>query len=197
MMRLQAGLTIDDLAFRFDVSNMLASSVFTTWLKFMSKELRWLIFWPDRNDIQWNFPANFRKYYPRCSIIIDCSEIFIEAPSSLDIGAMCWSNYKHNFTIKYLIGITPNGAISYISDSYSGRDCDYFIVNNSEVLNFLQPGNQVMAERGFKIQGILNFHQCTLCIPPSKHTSLQMTKEDVAKTSKIANVRIYVEQAIK
>ena len=44
MMRLRAGLMIDDLAFRFDVSNMLASSVFTTWLKFMSKELRWLIF---------------------------------------------------------------------------------------------------------------------------------------------------------
>ena len=59
MMCLQAGLTIDDLAFRFDVSNMLASSVFTTWLKFMSKELRWLIFWPDRNVIRRNLPDSF------------------------------------------------------------------------------------------------------------------------------------------
>ena len=163
----------------------------------MPKELRWLIFWPDRNDIQWNLPANFRKYYPRCSIIIDCSEIFIETPSSLDVAAMCWSNYKHHSTIKYLIGITPNGAISYISDSYGGRASDIFIVNNSGFLNFLQPGDQVMADRGFKIQDTLNFYQCTLCIPPSKHTNLQMTKEDVAKTSKIANVRIYVKQAIK
>ena len=154
----------------------------------MSKELRWLIFWPDRNVIRRNLPASFRKYYPRCSIIIDCSEIFIETPSSLDIGAMCWSNYKHNFTIKYLIGITPNGAISYISDSYGGRVSDIFTVNNSGFSKFLQPGDQVMAEGGFKIQDILNFYQCTLCIPPSKHTNVQITKEDATKTSKIANV---------
>ena len=70
-------------------------------------------------------------------------------------------------------------------------------MNNSGFLNFLQPGVQVMADRGFKIQDILNFHQCMLCIPPSKHTNLQMTKEDFAKTSKIANVQIYEEQAIK
>ena len=70
-------------------------------------------------------------------------------------------------------------------------------MNNSGFLNFLQPGDQVMTDRGFKIQDILNFHQCMLCIPPSKHTNLQMTKEYFAKTSKIANVQIYVEQAIK
>ena len=51
MMHLWARIMIDDLAFRFDVSNMVGSSVFTNWLKFMSKELRWLIFWPDRNAI--------------------------------------------------------------------------------------------------------------------------------------------------
>ena len=79
--------------------------------------------------------------------------------------------------IKYLIGITPNGAISYILDSHGGRVSDIFIVNNSGFLNFLQPGDEVMTDRGFKIQDILNFHQCTLCIPPFKHANLQMTKK--------------------
>ena len=32
---------------------------------------------------------------------------------------------------------------------------------------------------------------------PSKHQNIQMSKNDVKATSKIANVRIYVEQAIK
>ena len=81
---------IDDLAFTFDVSNMLAGSVFPTWLnKLMSKELRWLIFWPDKNVIRRNLPVSFQKYYPRCSIITDCSEISIETPSSLDVSATC------------------------------------------------------------------------------------------------------------
>ena len=43
----------------------------------------------------------------------------------------------------------------------------------------------------------MNFYQCTFCIPPSKHRHLQITKEYVAKSSKVANFQIYVEQAIK
>ena len=61
----------------------------------------------------------------------------------------------------------------------------------------LRPGDQVMADRGFKIQEELAIYQCSLAIHPSKHRDLQMTSTAVKDTSKIANVRIYVEQAIK
>ena len=43
---------------------------------------------------------------------------------------------------------------------------------------------------------MLVFCQCTLAIPPSKHTDIQMTATNIQKTSRIANARIYVEQAI-
>lgn len=197
MMQLRLGCLIDDLAVRFQISNALASSIFSTWLKFMSKELRWLITWPDRNIITRNLPAMFRKYYPKCCTIIDCSELFIETPTSLDVAAMCWSNYKHHSTVKYLVGITPNGTAPYISDCYGGRASDQFIVNDSGCLKDLRPGDHVMADRGFKIHDTLAFYQSTLAIPPSKQNNLQMTAEDVKNTSRIANVRIYVEQAIK
>jgi hypothetical protein len=99
--------------------------------------------------------------------------------------------------VKFLLGITPNGTISYVSDCYGGRASDKFIVEDSIFLRMLMPGDEVMADRGFKIQDLLGFWQCSLTIPPSKHENLQMTASDVALTSKIANVRIYVEQAIK
>ena len=54
-----------------------------------------------------------------------------------------------------------------------------------------------MVDRGFKVHDILAFYQCFLKIPPSKHQNIQMSKNDVKATSKIANVRIYVQQAIK
>ena len=75
---------------------------------------------------------------------------------------MCWSNYKDHSTIKYLIGIRPNGAISYISDSYGGRASDILIVKNSGFLNFLQPCDQVMADRRFKTQDIFEFSEATV-----------------------------------
>ena len=48
-----------------------------------------------------------------------------------------------------------------------------------------------MADREFKSQDMLAFYQCT-----SKHTMMQMTATDVHKTSRTANLTIYVEQAI-
>ena len=129
---------------------MLASSFFTTWLKFMSKELRWLIFWPDSNVTKRNLPASFRKYYPLCSIITGCTERFIKISSSLDVAAMCWYNYKHHYPIKYLIGITPNGVISYIFDSYGGRASDIFAVNNSEFLIFYNQVTKLWQIEGLK-----------------------------------------------
>ena len=74
---------------------------------------------------------------------------------------------------------------------------DAFIVKDCRILNCLQPYDEVMADRGFKIHDLLSFHQCFLTIPPSKHTNLQMSSEQVKTTSRIANVRIYVEQAMK
>ena len=153
----------------------------------MSLELRWLINWPNRNIIRRNLPSIFRKYYPNCCI---------ETASSLDEAAACWSNYKHHHTVKYLIGITPNGTVSYLSDYYGGRTTDVFIVRDSGFLQKLQPRDQVMSDRGFKIHDMLAFYQCTLAIRPSKHTNIQMTTTNIQKTSRIENVRIYVEQAI-
>ena len=71
------------------------------------------------------------------------------------------------------------------------------IATDSGFCNQLQPYDKVMADSGFKIHDLLSFYQCSLAIPPSKHANLQMSASDVQKTSLIANVRIYVEQAIK
>lgn len=59
-------------------------------------------------------PIAFRTKFRSCAIVIDCFEIFIERPKNLKARAQTWSNYKKHNTIKYLIGITPQGTISYI-----------------------------------------------------------------------------------
>lgn len=197
MMKLKMGLFLFDLAFRFGVCESTASSAFTTWVKLMAKELDWLISWSDRKIIQRDLSSMFRKYYLKYRVIIDCTELFVETPSSLEVAAMCWSNYKQHYTAKFLIGITPNGHISFVSETYGVRASDVFIAENSKFCNKLQPNDQVMADHGFKINNLRAFHQCSLKIPPSKHRNLQMSASDVQETSIIANVRIYVAQAIK
>ena len=197
MKRIRLGLLTEYLAVLFKISPSVVSSVIFSWLRLMALELKFLIPWPGRIQVSRNLPDSFRKYYKKCRVIIDCTEFFIETPSSLEVQTLCWSEYKHHSTIKVLVGITPNGCFSFISDSYGGRASDKFIVEDSGFLKLLQPGDLVMADRGFKIEELLAFYQCHLAIPPPSHTTLQMSRNEVQETSKIANVRIYVEMAIR
>ena len=114
LIRVHLGVLTGDL----ENPNSLISTVFTIWIRLMSLELRWFINWPNRNIIRRDLPSMFRKYYPNCYVIIDCSE----------------SNKSLHHTIKYLIEITPNGTVSYLSDCYRGRATDVFIVRDSGFL---------------------------------------------------------------
>ena len=75
-------------------------------------------------------------------VSIDCSEIFIECPSDLLAHAQVWSNNKHHSTVKFLIGIIPQGTITYISDCVGGQTSDKEIVEQSFLLQHL-PGKYI------------------------------------------------------
>ena len=73
--------------------------------------MKFLISWPPREIVQQNMPPLFKELFPNCRCIIDCSEIFIEIPTSFDARAKTFSNYKKHNTVKFLVGIIPCGAI--------------------------------------------------------------------------------------
>ena len=74
-----------------------------------------------------------------------------------------------------------------------GCTCNAFIIQDSGFLGLLEPKDQVMADRGFKIKTDLAMKQYSLSIPPSTAKGNQMATGDVQKTSNIANVRIFVK----
>ena len=98
-----------------------------------------LIMWPDRDVLQKTMPTCFQKSFgKKVAIIIDCFrdcfEIFIDRPSNLSALASTWSNYKHKNTAKVLLGITPQGVISYVSESWGGRASDKYITEHCGIL---------------------------------------------------------------
>ena len=94
-----------------------------------------LVQWPDRETLRLTMPSAFRKFFKKCAVIIDCSEIIIRRSKDLLARAQVWSNYKHHSTVKFLIGITPQGTISYIS-----KCADKEIVERSSLIDYLLPG---------------------------------------------------------
>ena len=69
--------------------------------------------------------------------IIDCSEVFIETPKDLELQCAIWSEYKHHNTIKFLVGVAPNSAITYVSPFYTGRISDKKLTMNCNLLNIV------------------------------------------------------------
>ena len=102
LMRLRLNLMLEDLAYRFRVSSSTASRIFLKWLDlmYMYVRLNFLVAWPSRDIMEKNMPMVFKQLYPRCRCIIDCSEIYIETPTSFDARAQTYSNYKKHNTVK-------------------------------------------------------------------------------------------------
>ena len=135
----------------------------------------------------------------KTSVIINCFEIFIDRSSNLLARAQTFSNYKHHNTAKVLIGITPQGTISFVSDAGGGgggRTSDKFLTENCGFLKNLLPGDLVLADRGFTVHEQVWFHQAELNVPAFIRGKQQLDPINVEKTRKIANVRIHVERVI-
>ena len=138
LMKLRLNLNNYDLGFRFGICLSTVGRVFRKWIFVMNLRLSaTLVRWPSRDAIQRTMPFCFRVHYDlKVMAIIDCFELFIEKPSSLLAKACTWSQYKHYNTAKYLISITPQGVISFISRGWGGRASDQFITENSEFLDY-------------------------------------------------------------
>ena len=148
LMKLRLALLQQDLVIRFDNSTGKASQIFVTWIKLLSHEVGVLIIWPSRQQIIKTLPECFQKLYTKYCPIIDCAEIFAETPRSLAHNIL-WSDYKHHTTIKILVCITPSSAVLWALKAQGTSDVD--IVCTSGFLKIIEPYDQIMADRGFKI----------------------------------------------
>lgn len=92
------------------------------------------------------------------------------------IPQMTFSSHKNTNTYEVLMGISPSGAVTFVSKVYPGSISDSKLTR-SGILDLLQSGDSVMADHGFDIQD-LTLINVKLKIPPfsRKKTSLQKWK---------------------
>ena len=196
LMKLELGLYSKDLAFRFKIKQVAVSRIFRGWLPILAEYLQQLIVWPEKEALRKYLPRSFKKFQ-NCVSIIDCTEIFIEQLLNLNARAQTWSSYKNHKTIKYLISITPAGAISFISKGWVGKVSNKEITINSEYLDKLENGYVVIADREFTIDVELATRGTILNIPSFTRGKSQLPASDVDNSRKIATVRIHVERVIE
>lgn len=165
LMKLRLGLTNTDLAYRFEVSKSTLSNICRSWIPAMAEVLRPAIKWPSKEATLRFMPKFFKRRFRKCRCVIDCTEIFIHRPSHMTSRSQSWSNYKHNNTMKYLIGITPAGAISFLSEGWGGRASDKRMTKESGFYDLVEFRDEIIADRGFLISDELAARGATLRVP--------------------------------
>lgn len=195
LIKLRHDFPESDLAARFNVSQATISRVFRTWVLCLSYTFKEIDIWPSRIHVNNNMPDAF-SCYASTRVIIDATEFPIEKPSKPDIQATTWSSYKNRNTLKVLVGCSPNGVLTFLSDVYGGRITDKEITRRSGLTAKLESGDTIMADRGFEIDDMLpEGVRCN--IPPFLGGRDQLEPLEVLETRRIATLRIHVERAIE
>lgn len=141
-------------------------------------------------------PSGFKQMYPSTRVIVDGTEFPINAPKNPKFKQAAFSTYKNKTTLKVLVGATPGGLISYISPAYAGSVSDRAIVERSDLTTKCDPGDSVMADRGFTVQDLFVSKRVSINTPAFLKGKTQLPGITLLKDRKLASKRVHIERLI-
>jgi len=194
LLKLRRNLSHTDLGDRFKISRGTVTNIFLTWLHALHQALVPKLFGkiPSRFKNKESLPSSF-KNFSNCRIVIDCTEVTTACPESMYKSNKMFSQYKKRITLKGLVGVAPNGTITHVSSLYPGSTSDKAIFAECGIIEQLEAGDSILADKGFLISSLLP-DGVELNIPPFKDVQ-QFTSAQVARHISIAKARIHVERA--
>ena len=95
-----------------------------------------------------------------------------------------------------MIGCTPGGLVSYVSPAYGGSASDRQIIERSDVPQKCDPGDSLMADKGFDVQDIFAPFDVAVNIPTFFKKRNKMAGKTVLRDRKISSKRVHIERII-
>ena len=101
-------------------------------------------------------------------------------------------------TFYSITGIAPCGLITFMSEAYGGRVTDGHLTARSGILDLLEYGDLVLADKGFPTieRSVLENHSF-LVMPPMVREKRQFSKSQNEEGYQISSLWIHVERAIE
>ena len=185
-----------EIARFFDIPENDVSPIFFTWIRFMALQWSEIDIWPSKELVRFYAPLDFKKKYPNTRVIVDGVEIPVKKPSKPLAQRCTFSKYKNRNTAKALVGITPGGMVSFISDAYGGSTSDRQITERSSLLTRTEYGDSIMADKGFNVQDLFEAKNVIINIPTFFKKMNRMSNKTVMRDRAIASKRVHVERII-
>ena len=93
------------------------------------------------------------------------------------------------------IGVHPTGGLAWISKPYESSISDNLLLEDSDFFDYIEPGDVVLADRGYTCHHLFAEKKAYLITPPFKPSDGgPLSIEDGEKAKIIAKARIHVER---
>ncbi|XP_008183318.1 uncharacterized protein LOC103309511 [Acyrthosiphon pisum] len=194
--KLKLNMSYKSLSVLFRISDTSCKNYFIETINLLFLIFKSMIVWPSKSNIEKNLPSCFTNY-KETRVILDCFETTIEKPKCLNCRIRTYSHYKGNNTIKLMVGIAPDGLITFLSSVYGGRASDKFIFVNSGILDKCTEGDAIMVDKGFLIEQECVDSGVKLFRPPFLGKNKQLSTKDGIENAEIARARVHIERAIQ
>lgn len=196
LIKLKQYKTNYELSIMFKISESEVYNIFVTWIRFMALQWREINIWPQRDVISFFMPSDFKRKFPSTRVVIDGTECPVQKPTAPLAQQSTFSHYKNRNTAKVLVGVTPCGMVSYVSEAYGGSTSDRQIVERSRLTRLCEPGDSIMADKGFNVQDIFAPLDVSINIPTFFKKKNKMSGASVLRDRKISSKRVHVERVI-
>ena len=181
---------------KFDIDLSVLSNIFITWINFLCLQLEELDFWPERDLVRFYSPKDFYRKYPTTRSIMDGTECPISRPKQPVAQQATFSSYKNRNTVKVVVGVTPGGLVNYCTEAYGGSASDRQIVERTNLPNKCEPGDSIMADKGFNVQDLFERADVKINIPSFFKKKNRMSNKQIKSDRQIASKRVHVERII-
>ena len=103
---------MEHLGWLFRIDKSTVSRIFISWVKFIYLRVSAIPIWPTRAQVDQTMPQTLKDSFPKTHVIVDNTEFYCEAPTSLELKGNMYSDYTVRETYKALVGITPARSVS-------------------------------------------------------------------------------------
>jgi len=169
LIKLRRTLGFVHLGHVFGINKSEAFQIFLTWLDFLYLHFKGSDMWLSRKVIDETMPKDFKSKYPNARVILGVTEIPIRKPSNLKDQKLTWSNIKKKNTLKTVVGISPRGHITFISETFGGSATGREILEKSYLLKpgMFETGDVIVAKKNLIEKDVFVNQDVVVSNPPT------------------------------
>ncbi|XP_047992251.1 uncharacterized protein LOC125230974 [Leguminivora glycinivorella] len=200
LFKIEKNCSLIEIGNQFKIPSSENTKMFVEGIEYLANFFQNLIYLPAPELIEAQLPHEFKVQYPNVQCILHTFQIEMRTPTNALRQAQTWSHDKYGNTLKYLIGCTPNGLVTFVSKGYGGGISDKDILKKSKLTDDLPHNATIMvqwhkkcfvgAEDYLKPIGVRLIRPNDLC-------TTEPTPEQTVEAEAIKSFRVHLKRMTK